>query len=90
MAILNKFLNRSEPVLPCSATRVDTKMSDEEKELELQRLREEGNQFRSKEEEAHYQRKLQSMRSRGIPLRLVSKTYWEKRQARKQQRHLVA
>ncbi len=90
MAILDKLLNRSEPAPPCNATRVDTKMSDEEKELELQRLREEGNQIRTKEEEEDYQRKLQSMRSRGIPLRLVSKTDWERRRARMQQRHMVA
>lgn len=90
MTILKNLLTPGEPLPQSNATRVSTKMSDEEREQELARLREESSQVRTKEEEAHYQRRLQSMRSRGIPIRLISKADWEERKARIQQRHLVA
>lgn|GEM_PF-2804838 len=75
---------------PGSATRVETRMSDQEKEQELERLRQSNNQTRTKEEQAHYQKQLKSMKSRGIPLRLQAKNDWEERRARIQQRKFVA
>lgn len=90
MSLLKKLLTLGEPLPQSSATRVGAKMSDEERERGLARLREDSRQVRSAEEEAYYQRRLQSLRSRGMPVRLISKSDWEDRRARIKQRHLVA
>jgi len=73
-----------------AATRVDKRMSEEERERELARLREENLKGPSEEDKERYQRKLERLKARGIPLRLVNKADWEQRKARITQRHMVA
>lgn len=91
MAIFGKLLKRSNDDEPrSSATRVETRMSAEERERELARLREDTNAVRSQQEEERYQRRLARMKARGIPLRLVSRQDWEDRRERRAQRHMVA
>ena len=87
MALLKNLLTSTSSPTGSHATRVEARMSEEERERELERLRQENDTSRSNEEAERYQRKLRSMRARGIPLRLVSRSDWEKRRARISQRH---
>jgi len=90
MTILDKLLKRSPQEPRQSATRVDARMSDEQRERELERLRDEGCNQRSEEEVVRYQRRLARLRAHGVPVRQTARADWEERQARRHQRRLVA
>lgn len=74
-----------------AASRVSEKMSDEEKALELARLKELSEQGPTAEERERYRRRIIRFKERGVPLRLLDKAAYDLREERCNKRqHLAA
>lgn len=89
MTLLTKLFSNSSDPQPSSsaASRVETRMSDQQKAQELARLKALSEQGPSEEARQYYQAQRDKLRAQGVPLRLVAKTDYDLRQARMAQRH---
>ncbi|MBY4676103.1 hypothetical protein [Marinobacterium arenosum] len=88
MTLLTKLFSNSSDQQPnIAASRVEARMSDEQKAEELARLKALSEQGPSEETREYFQQQRDKLRARGIPLRLVDKTDYEQRRARIAQRH---
>lgn len=92
MTLFSKLFGNQAQNRPLSASKVDERMSDEDKAVELAKLKEINEQGPSNAERERYRRRIQRLKDRGVPLRLISRVAYDMRAQRlaKRSPHLAA
>lgn len=92
MTIFQRLFGSRSAGAASSASKVSERMSDEEKALELERLKALSDMGPSDEERERYRRRISRLKARGVPLRLINKAAYDLREERsaRRQDHLAA